>query len=120
MKRLLAILVLCSLAAASGHAELLGDAVEVTAVAGWKNVSAAEPGQPLPRFPVLKYVPADGRNAAILLTLAPANAPGFEVNDLASLARFNLMAARPFLPDPDAKPPLTELRIAGGIGGYIV
>ena len=120
MKRLFAFLLLSSLAFTSGHAELLGNTIDVTAAQGWKSVSAVEPGQSAPPFPVLKYVPADGRNAAILLSLLPANAPGFEVTDLASLTRFNLIAARPFLPGPDAKPALTELKIPGGIGGYIV
>jgi hypothetical protein len=120
MKRLFAFLLLSSFVLASGRAELLGNAVEVTAAPGWKSVSAVEPGQTPPPFPVIKFVPADGRNAAVLLSLLPANAPGYEVNDLASLTRFNLVAARPFLPGPDAKPPLTPLKVSGGIGGYIV
>ncbi len=121
MKRLFAFLLLSSVAFVSARAELLGNAVDVIAAPGWKSVSAIEPGQqqPLP-FPVLKFVPTDGRNAAVLLILLPANAPGYEVTDLATLTRFTLLAARPYLPGPDAKPPLTELKISGGIGGYIV
>jgi len=109
-----------SVALVSARADLLGTAVDVLPAQGWKSISAIEPGQTPPPFPTLKFVPADGRNAAVILSLLPANAPGYEVNDLASLTRFNLVAARPFLSAPDARPPLTELKIAGGIGGYIV
>jgi hypothetical protein len=120
MKRFLVFLLLSSAALASARAELLGNVVDVLPPQGWKSVGAAEPGQPPAPFPVLKFVPEDGRNAAVILSLLPSNAPGYEVHDLASLTRFTLVAARPFLPSPDARPPLTELKVSGGIGGYIV
>lgn len=119
MKRLLLLCFVASLTAARLAADMLGSAVEVNPVAGWKSVSPLLPGQEQPPYPVLKFAPSDGRNAAILLSLLPADVPGYEVNNLDALTRFNLMAARPYLPSPEAKPPATELKVYGGIGAYI-
>lgn len=119
MKRLVAALLLSFVVLAPLRAEMLGKAIEVAAVPGWKSVEPLDPGQEQPPFPILKYVPVDGRNAAIMLTLLPANVPGHEVTDLASLKRFNLLASSPYLPSPDAKPASNDLRVPGGIGVYI-
>lgn len=119
MKRLVAALLLSCLMLVSLRAEMLGPALEVTATAGWKSVEPLDPSQSPPPFPILKYVPADGRNAAILLSLLPANVPGHEVTDLGSLKRLNLLASRPYLPGPDANPTVTELKVPGGIGVLI-
>jgi hypothetical protein len=119
MKRLVAALLLSCLVLAPLRAELLGKNIDVTTIPGWKSVEPLEPGQPVPPFPVLKYVPVDGRNAAILLSLLPANVPGHEVTDLASLKRFNLLASTPYLPSPDTKPAAKELNVPGGIGVLI-
>jgi len=119
MKRLAAVLLLSCLVLAPLRAEFLGKNIDVTTIPSWKSVEPLEPGQPVPPFPVLKYVPVDGRNAAILLSLLPANVPGHEVTDLASLKRFNLLASSPYLPSPDAKPTVKELNVSGGIGVLI-
>jgi hypothetical protein len=119
MKRLAAVLLLSCLVLAPLRAELLGKVIEVTAIPGWKSVEPLEPGQAIPPFPVLKYVPVDGHNAAVLLSLLPANVPGHEVTDLASLKRFNLLASTPYLAAPDAKPVVNELKVTGGIGVYL-
>lgn len=119
MKRIFAALLFSCLVLAPLRAEPLGKVIEVTAVPGWKSVEPLDAGQPPPPFPILRYVPADGRNAAILLSLLPANVQGREVTDLASLKRFNLMASRPYLPSPDAKPAPTELDVPNGIGVYL-
>jgi hypothetical protein len=79
-------------------------------------VDPLDSGQPPPPYPILKYVPTDGRNAALLLSLLPANVPGHEVTDLDSLKRFNLLAARPYLPRPEDKLAATELKVNGGVG----
>lgn len=119
MKRLAAWLLLSCLTLVRIHAGMLGPDIEVAAVPGWESVEPLPPGQPKPAYPVLKYVPKDGRNAAVLLSLLPANGPGYEVTDLASLKAFNLMAARPYLPRPDARPAATELKIPGGLAVYL-
>ena len=116
MKRLLSALLLCCLALAPLRADPLGKTLEVVPTEGWKSVDASIPGEPLPPFPILKFVPKDGRNAAIFLSLVPANVPGYEVTDLDSLKRFTFNAAKPYLPDPSARPAVTELKVAGGIG----
>src|SRR5688572_7350394 len=119
MKRLFVVVLFACVSFSPLRAESLGRVIEVTAVPGWRSVDPLEQGQPQPPFPILKYVPTDGRNAAILLSLIPANVPGHEVTDLDSLKRFNLMAARPYLPSPDAKPAVTELKVPGGLGVLI-
>jgi len=117
MKRLAVFLLLSCFARV--HAAMLGHDVEVTAVPGWLSVEPLAPDQPKPPYPVLKFVPKDGRNAAVLLSLLPANVPGYEVTDLASLKGFNLVASRPYLPGPDARPPVTELKVPDGLGVFI-
>ena len=116
MKRVAVLLLLSCFTLTRVHAELLGHDVEVTAVPGWESVNPLPPGQPAPPYPVLRFAPKDGRNASILLKLLPANVPGHEVTDLATLKGFNLVAARPFLPSPDARPTATELKVADGLG----
>ena len=119
MKRIVVVLLLVGFVFLPLRAEPLGRVIEVTAVPGWRSVDPLDPGQQPPPFPILKYVPMDGRNAAILLSLLPANVPGHEVTDLDSLKRFNLMAARPYLPSPEDKPAVTELKVPGGVGVLI-
>ena len=119
MKRLAVLRLLSCFTLTRVHAEMLGHDVEVTAVPGWESVNPLPPGQPAPPYPVLRFTPKDGRNASILLSLLPANVPGYEVTDLASLKGFNLVASRPFLPSPDARPPVTELKVANGLGVFL-
>jgi hypothetical protein len=64
----------------------------------------------------LRYLPADGRNATVLLTLMPAARIG--VTDVASLRRFHRKACAVFLPSPDAPVPQKELTLAAGSGVY--
>ena len=119
MKRFVVVLLLACFAHFPLRAEPLGPVIVVTAVPGWHSVDPVEPGQPQPPVPILKYVPVDGRNAAVLLSLLPANVPGHEIADLDSLKRFTLLAARRYLPNPKDKPTATELKVPGGIGVLI-
>jgi hypothetical protein len=120
MKKLCALLLVGSLVVTSPGADLLGDKLEVTPAPGWKSDDPAPSGWAQPPFPTLRYVPEDGRNAAILLSLLPVELADFTVSDEKSLEAFLLMAARPYLPSPDARPPVTKLKIADGIGAYLV
>jgi hypothetical protein len=97
------------------RAEMLGDLIKITAVAGWTRESPGESAQ-ASLFPTLRFVPKDGRNAAIIITLLPSDVPGFTVTNHASLERFNLMSARPYIANPDDPPPPTVVEIANGIG----
>ena len=98
------------------RAEMLGDFIKITPVKGWISESPGENGQNETRFPTLRFVPKDGRNAAIIMSLLPINAPGFTVSNHASLERFNLMSARPYIANPDEPPVPTVVEIANGIG----
>lgn len=116
MKRFATVFLLSCCMLARVHAEMLGPDVKVFAAPGWESVDPLEPAQAAPPYPVLKYVPKDGRNAAVLLSLLPADVPGYEVTDLASLKSFNLMASRPYLPETDARPAQIELNVTNGLG----
>lgn len=98
------------------RAEMLGGAIKITPVKGWVRESPGENGQAEPRFPTLRFVPKDGRNAAIIMTLFPVDAPGFTVNNHASLKRFNLMTAQPYVANADDPPTPSVVEIANGIG----
>ena len=98
------------------RAETLGGVIKITPVAGWSRENPGEPGQQEPRFPTLRFVPKDGRNAAIILTLLPNDAPGFTVTNHASLERFNLLSARPYIANPDEPPAPSVVEITNGIG----
>ena len=115
MNRLLTLL-LALFALAQVHAANLGEDLEITPVPGWKSVDPYQSGQPEGPVPTLKFAPKDGRNAAIIISVLPARVPGLAVTDRESLEAFNLMSAQPYLPEPDALPPVTELRVDGGIG----
>ncbi len=116
MKRLAVLSLLSCLALVRVHAETLGRDVQITPPSGWASVDPLPPGQPVPPYPVLKFTPKDGRNAAVLISLLPANVPGYEVTDLTSLKAFNIVASRPYLPSPDARPVATELKVPDGLG----
>ena len=119
MNRFAALLILLCLLFTSARAELLGKEVEITAPANWESVAPLPPGQPALPYPVLKYVPKDGRNAAVLLKLLPADVPGYEVTDLVSLWGFHLVESQPYLSGPDARPALNQLKVPGGLGVYL-
>lgn len=100
----------------SAHADQLGTDIQVNPVRGWVTEETHAPGQAEPFFPTLRYTPKDGRNASIILTLLPSNAAGFKVTNHASLERFNLLSARPYLDGQAEEPVPTVLEIANGIG----
>ncbi len=98
------------------RAETLGGVIKITPVAGWSRESLGENGQAEPRFPTLRFVPKDGRNAAVIMTLLPIDAPGFTVTNHASLERFNLISAGPYIANRDEPPSPSVVEIANGIG----
>ncbi len=97
------------------HADTLGGAIKISPVSGWMREESLAPGQEEPLFPTLRYVPKDGRNAAIILTLLPNDMPGLTISNAVALARFNLLLAQPYLANPEDTPPFTELEIPNGI-----
>src|SRR3954470_5497581 len=104
--------------AIDARADRLANIVEFTPAAGWTQVEAREPGQSAAPMPTIKFAPPGGRHAEVLLTLMMSGNKSFPVTDAASLNRFNLMSATPYLPRPDSNPPATELKVADGIGLY--
>jgi hypothetical protein len=97
------------------RADRLGPEVEVTCHRDWQAVSGLQPGETEQLLHTLKYVPLDGRNAAILLTIMPNDIPGTIVKDLAGLRRFNRLAAQPYLATPEDPPPATEISLPNGL-----
>lgn len=83
------------------RADVLGDAVDITPVAGWELADSRELRMPPIPFPTLYYVPKDGRNAKVLLTLIPNEIA--KVSDLASLKKFHRILSRLYLPTPDTE-----------------
>ena len=114
MKSLVLLLTLAALV--SLRAETLGGVIKITPVAGWSRENPGEPGQQETRYPTLRFVPKDGRNAAIIIILLPSDAPGFTVTNHASLERFNLLSARPYIANPDDPPAPSVVEIPHGIG----
>ena len=111
MKPLLWLVLLLSFLSTS-RAVVLGSAVDFTLPAGWEQV---EPDQLSP-FPTLKFVPKDGRNASVLVTLIPPEL--MVVDDVASLAKFFGFLCQIYLPSPDAKITAKELKLQHGSGLY--
>ena len=93
-------------------AEMLGGVIKITPAAGWNRDNQGDAGPQENRFPTLRFVPKDGRNAAIIMTLLPSDAPGFTVTNHASLERFNLLSAQPYIANHD-EPPALELDAVG-------
>jgi hypothetical protein len=114
MKRF-AVLFITALCLVVCQADSLGRAVTITVHPEWKSENSAAPGQPELPFPTLRYAPKDGRNAVILLTLMPRDVSGFVVTDLASLRRFNLLSAQPYLADPENPPSSHELKMRNAL-----
>ncbi len=108
----LSILCLWLLLATRVLADPLGDKVDIKPVAGW---ASAPLGRPV-ALPTLRYIPTDGRNASVLLTLFPASRLG--VSDASSLRQFHHMACTPFLPTPNAQVSQLDLKIPEGAGVY--
>jgi len=114
MKFLFVLVALAVLPAA--HADQLGANIKISPVRGWILEDTRAAGQSAPPLPTLRYTPKDGRNASIIVTLFPSDAAGFKVANHASLERFNLMNAAPYL-DPRAEEPApVVLDVANGIG----
>jgi len=97
-------------------AEMLGGVIKITPAAGWNRDNQGDAGPQENRFPTLRFVPKDGRNAAIIMTLLPSDAPGFTVTNHASLERFNLLSAQPYIANHDEPPAPNVVEIANGIG----
>jgi hypothetical protein len=114
MKPLVLLFALAALTTA--HADQLGADIRISPGRGWIAEETSAPGQPEPSFPTLRYTPKDGRNASIVLTLFPISVAGFKVANHASLERFNLLSARPYLDGQAEEPAPTVLEIANGIG----
>ncbi len=93
-------------------ADPLGDKVDIKPVANW-TLAPMDRTVPLP---TLRYVPADGRNATVMLTLLPASRLG--VVDAASLRQFHRKACVPFLPKPDSEVRQLDLNLPGVVGVY--
>lgn len=110
-------LVLLGLIGVAGvRADELGGAVAITPSRGWIQADARDPGQERTDFPTLKYVPADGRNAAVFLSLIPVGKSG--VTDRVSLRALFLRLAAPMFPAPGFVPDIRELAVSGGFGLY--
>jgi hypothetical protein len=97
------------------RADRLGQTVSVTCHPDWRCESGLEPRRNEQMLHTLKYVPKDGRNATVLLSVMPNDIPGAIVSDLESLKRFNRMSASPYLPDPDHPPTPFVITIPNGL-----
>jgi len=93
-------------------ADPLGAQAEVTPVDGWSLAKNSKPS----RLPTVQYVPADGRNATVLLTLFPAGRMG--VSDAATLQEFHRKMCARYLPTPDAPVRSQALKLTAGQGVY--
>jgi hypothetical protein len=80
-----------------GQSETLGHEIDLTPPAGWQRARPFPSSLAESPYPTLKYLPCDGRNAEIIITLLPPDAAGFRVSDPKSLKRFSLLAAGPYL-----------------------
>ncbi|HWA29390.1 MAG TPA: hypothetical protein VG734_27315 [Lacunisphaera sp.] len=98
------------------RADQLGTDIKIIPTRGWIAEEAPRSEQSALAYPTLRYAPKDGRNASIILTLLPNNAAGFKVTNHASLERFNLLSARPYLSDQEEEPAPVVLDVANGIG----
>lgn len=67
------------------RAERLGNTIEVAPVSGWASAPVDATPVPVP-IPTIKFAPKDDRNAAVLISLFPADA--VQVADADSLAQF--------------------------------
>jgi hypothetical protein len=104
------------LAAAEIRADVLGDSVEISPLKSWIQTDPQRPGAPPSPYPTLRYVPRDGRNATVLLTVVPAEVA--KVGDGESLKNFFRLLARPYLSAPTAKLFAKELTLPQGIALY--
>jgi hypothetical protein len=71
---------------------------------------------PRPPLPTVRYSPADGRNASVLITYLPRAMT--KINDLASLKTFFGMLSIPYLQSPDTPVLPTELTLPHGLALY--
>lgn len=107
------------LAVAAIHAADLGSDVNVMPPPGWKSVQPFSPLLAPSPYATLKYVPADGRHAAVTITLVPADVLGFAVRDFPSLSKFTLIAAQPFLPADEPAPRVVEHGLPAGLATWV-
>ena len=118
MKRVLLSLLVFS-AFTWARADNLGADVGVMPPSGWKSVEPFPPLLAPSPFATLKYVPADARHAAIIITLMPADVLGFSVRDFASLNQFTLIAAQPYLPAGAPAPRVIEHSLPAGLANCV-
>jgi len=83
---------------------------------GWVEVQAVAPGGGAPQFPTSKYVPKDGRNAEILVTILGRG--NGKISNLKSLRELFPALCRPYLATPDDHVESTELKLAHGVAIY--
>lgn len=101
---------------AMARADVLGGAIEITPVEGWVQAELPAPGGKSFPFPTLCYVPKDGRNANLLLTLVPNELS--QVTDLDSLKKFHRAVSARYLPNPAADLAAIERRLPQGMLVY--
>lgn len=114
---LLSLLALLPLA--GGRAALLGADVNLTPPPKWKSVEPFSPLLEPSPYATLKFVPADGGHAALIITLLPADVLGFAVHDCSTLAQFTLVAAQPYFPSDAPPPRLIEQGLPSGLAACI-
>ena len=112
--RLLSVLLLAATISPRLVADTLGDVVDFQAARGW---TVAPTDRPSP-FPTLRYEPGGGQNAALLLTLLPADR--FDISDSTTMRKLHLVMCRPYIAQSKATPPQTEFKLSNGFGVYSV
>jgi hypothetical protein len=114
MKSFLWFAVLLSVAALA-RADSLDGKVDVTPLASWAQADAGVDGMAA-MLPTVKYVPRDGRNAALMLTVIPADAA--KVSDIASLRSLLRTVSGPMQPPSWTESEIKEFKTKGGRGVY--
>jgi hypothetical protein len=93
-------------------AATLGGLVDLTPSKHWKTTEAKQP----PGFPTIAFVPDDGRNAELLVTIVPTEVA--RVSDDVSLRAFHRRLCQPMMSSPHQVLTITDLKLANGIGVY--
>jgi|GEM_PF-1358432 len=90
--------------------------VSLTPPPGWTEVTALAPGSAPPRFPTVKYIPKDRRNAALLVTILGRG--NGSVSDLTALKKLHLQLCQQYLASPTMEFSPKELKFEHGVGVY--
>jgi hypothetical protein len=96
--------------------ETLGNVIEIKGVEGWKSVKAVPPPGVRSPFPTAKYVPADGRNASVFITVLP-NKSGKAIG-LSAIKKLVEQGAAMLQPDRPSNLTVTELPVKNGAAAY--